>query len=102
MYPWPNLSEAMQNLINVARRVDNHFALLPASESMINKLPPLTTSDPDFLCTPIELGPYTVTNHNQMTLVKPGATHADGRPKKQPIIYATIRFLSTYATQSIL
>jgi hypothetical protein len=66
---------------------------------MADKFPPLTEPGPNFPSTPITLGPYVSTSPNQMILVKPGSTYADGTPKKQPTIYATARFVSTFATR---
>ena len=102
-HPWVTASEGIQIALEVARAIDDNFAFIATSDSMSEKFPPLT--DPkmtNFPSTPITLGPYAATNPNQMVLVKPGATYADGTPKPQPTIYATVRFVSTYAVRCIM
>lgn len=98
-HPWSLLSEAIQELLEVTKTIDTNFAILPVNiDAMSEKFPPLTESGPNFPCTPIHLGPYASTTPNQMVLVKPGAMYADGTPKKQPMIYATVCFISTFVT----
>ena len=102
-HPWILTSEVLQIALEVARAIDDNFAFLATSDSMAEKFPPLTDPKmPDFPATPITLGPYVATNPNQMVVVKPGATYADGSPKTQPTIYATVRFLSTYGARCIM
>jgi hypothetical protein len=102
VHPWILASEGLQELLEVARTIDTNFAVIPTSDSMADKFPPLTEPGPNFPSTPITLGPYVSTSPNQMILVKPGSTYADGTPKKQPTIYATVRFVSTFATRCIM
>ena len=102
VHPWTLASEGLQELLEVARTIDTNFAVIPTSDSMADKFPPLTKPGPKFPCTPTTLGPYVSTSPFQMILVKPGSTYADGTPKKQPTIYATVRFISTFATRCIM
>jgi hypothetical protein len=102
VHPWEHLSASMQDLIRTAQEIDESFSLLSISDSHSNKHPPLISPDNGFPASPIKLGPYARTNKNQMQLVKPGSKYADGTPKKQPSIYACIKFLSAYAPGSFI
>lgn len=103
VHPWLLTSEGLQEALEVARSIDTNFAFISISDSMAERFPPLT--DPNmtnFPATPITLGPYVTAAPNQMILVRPGATYADGTPKKQPTIYATVRFISTFSIRCIM
>jgi hypothetical protein len=102
VHPWEHLSAAMQDLIQTAQEIDESFSLLPISDAHSKKHPPLIAPDNGFPASPIKLGPYARTNKNQMQLVKPGSKYADGTPKKQPNIYACVRFQSAYAPGSFI
>jgi hypothetical protein len=102
VHPWEHLSAAMQDLIQTAQEIDESFSLLPISDAHSKKHPPLIAPNKGFPASPIKLGPYARTNKNQMQLVKPGSKYADGTPKKQPNIYACVRFQSAYAPGSFI
>jgi hypothetical protein len=102
VHPWEHLSASMQELIRTAQEIDESFSLLSISDSHSNKHPPLISPDNGFPASPIKLGPYARTNKNQMQLVKPGSKYADGTSKKQPNIYACVKFLSAYTPGSFI
>jgi hypothetical protein len=97
LHPVERLIERAQEVLSIGLSIDLGFELHVVFEELAAQFKPLKTVDKDFPASHAEIVHYAhVPNAWQLIKVRPGQKYADGSPKKQSIIYAIIRFLSTY------
>jgi hypothetical protein len=97
LHPVERLIERAQEVLSIGLSIDPGFELHVVFEELAAQFKPLKSVDKDFPSSHAEIVHYAhVPNAWQLIKVRPGQKYADGSPKKQSIIYAIIRFLSTY------
>jgi hypothetical protein len=103
LHPVQNMCSAGRIILISGQDIDSEFELWPVHDELIGKVSPLKDpSEEKFPASNKEVVHYMKASPWQLVKVRPGQKGPDGKPKRQPRIYSTIRIHSQFEAQVIV